>query len=107
MQGGMCSDLGAERAERGGESADGRGPAVEDRVSHGEEDEQEEQHSQHVEGQNDKAMWMFQCRAQCRKTHVVTERVTQHRTYQVTWGGGGRKHAENPENDNETSGCAF
>lgn len=82
-----CGKLGAEGAEWGGERTDGCGPAIEDWVSHGEEAEQKEQHSQHIEEQNSKAMWMFQCWTQCRKTHVVTEWVTQHRAYQVTWGG--------------------
>lgn len=74
----------AEGAGGGGEGADWCREAVVGGVSEGEEEEEEEEDTQQVGGEDGEAVWVLQCRANGRETHVVTEGVTEHWTHQVT-----------------------
>lgn len=76
---------GANGARHGGQGADGCGQAIEERVSHGEDKEEEEDDPQHVEGEDGEALGVIQGRAESGKTHVVAEGMAQHRTHQMTW----------------------
>lgn len=75
---------GANGARHGGQGADGCGQAIEERVSHGEDKEEEEDDPQHVEGEDGEALGVIQGRAESGKTHVVAEGMAQHRTHQMT-----------------------
>lgn len=54
------------------------------RVREGEEEEEEEENPEEVRGEDDEALRVLQSRADGGETHVVTERVAQHRAHQVT-----------------------
>ncbi len=84
-QDGGIDGSGADGSRRGGQGADGCGKTVKERVSHGEDEEEEENDPQHIEGENREAVWVVQGRAESWKTHVVAEGVAQHRTHQMTY----------------------
>lgn len=75
---------GADGPMSGGQGADWCGQTVEERVSHGKEEEEEENDPQHVERENREAVRVVQGRAESWKTHVVAEGMAQHRTHQMT-----------------------
>lgn len=84
MQDGGMDGSGADGSRCGGQGADGCGQTIEEWVSHGEDEEEEENDPQHVERENREAVRVVEGRAQSRKTHVVAEGMAQHRTHQMT-----------------------
>lgn len=74
----------AEGAGGGSESADRCEEAIVGGVSKGEEEEEEEEDPQHVGGEDGYAVGVLQRCADGGETHVVAERVAEHRTHQVT-----------------------
>lgn len=84
MQDGGMDGSRADGSRCRGQRADGCRQTVEERVSHGEDEEEEENDPQHVEGENREAVRVVQGRAESWKTHVVAEGMAQHRTHQMT-----------------------
>lgn len=74
----------AEGAGGGGEGADWCNEAIVGGVSEGEEEKEEEEDPQQVGREDGYAVGVLQRCADGRETHVVTERVAEHRTHQVT-----------------------
>lgn len=84
MQDGGRDVSGADGARRGGQGADGCEQTIEEWVSHGEDEEEEENNAQHIEKENREAVRVVQGCAESWKTHVVAEGMAQHRTHQMT-----------------------
>lgn len=74
----------AEGAGRGSESTDWREEAIVGGVCKREEEKKEEKDPHHVGGEDGYATGVFQRCADGGETHVVTERVAEHWTHQVT-----------------------
>lgn len=86
LRGGVEQASGEAKGAGGrSEGTDRCGETIIEGVCEREEEDKKEKDPQHVGRKNHEALWMIQCCADGRETHVVTEGVTQNRTHQVTW----------------------